>query len=278
MKRFFLSAFILTLGLTAFAQKNFQGEITYQLHSSKNEGQDALLRILFGENRIKILFREHDQENFDKKEIIVFLDSGLVYTVDREDKNYKRKFMRVNNVTTETAKRNFSGYSASPLVLEQNPLSSLLGGYMETSSQVLYLADSLYYQVPASFSLNEELLAVHNNKIVLGVSVKMRSKYEEEQDSSARAAFYEITATATDVQPFTPKPEEFSIPADYTDRKYNTYEPMVDSARVDTAMVDTARSVIVPKTKTAGKKPAAKKTGPKPAAKKPASPAARRKE
>ncbi len=238
----------------ANAQKNFQGEITYRLHASNEEKGDAELKILFGVNKLKLRFKE--KEEYEKEDLLVLLDSAAMFTVNKETKTYTKKPLHVNTpASKQFLKKFFAGYSSTPLVQENNGLGNILGGLMGTSDIVFYLADSLYYNIPAAFIGNRELIAIQKNKIVLGAEISIKNPYNESEDSSSKKANL-ITVEAIGIIPMIIDEAEFSIPADYADRKNSGYSPIEDSVAVSAPEVDTVAVSPPPTLKTTPKKPA----------------------
>lgn len=238
----------------ANAQKNFQGEITYRLHASTGDKEDAGLKILFGANKLKLRFRE--KEEYEKEELIVLLDSAATFTVNREAKTYNKKMLLVNTPSTKQfSKRSFAGYLSTPLVPENNGLGNILGGLIGKSDVVFYLADSLYYTIPAAFAGNQELIAIQKNKIVLGAEINFTDRFFEAEDSTTQKSSL-ITVEAIEIKPMVIDEAEFAIPADYVDRKSIVYAPVEDSLEVkgSETVLDTV-AVAPPSVKIVPKKP-----------------------
>ncbi|MEP7254663.1 MAG: hypothetical protein ABI666_02750 [Ferruginibacter sp.] len=234
------------------AQKNFQGEITYRLHVSNEEKADAELKILFGVNKLKLRFKE--KEDYDKEGLIVVFDSAAIFIVNKETKTYTRKPLHTNAPAKHFSKKSFAGYSSTPLIQESNGLGNILGGMMGTSDIVFYLSDSLYYNIPAAFVGNQELIAIQKNKIVLGAEININSPYKELQDSSSNQTNL-ITVEAVEIKPMIINEDEFTIPADYVDRKSSDYSPAEDSVAVSAPEIDTVAVAPPTARKTVPKKP-----------------------
>jgi len=247
---------LLTLFSFAFvhAQKNFQGEITYRLHVSNDSKGDATLKILFGDQKIKILFRE--KETYDKDAVIVLLDSGASFVLNTEAKTYKKKMMVVDSTTKSAEKRSIAGYNTTPLFHEDSGLEKFLGGFIKTSNVVFYLADSLFYTVPTRFEGNPELVTIRKNRIILGAEITISNEYSNNYDSLSRKSSL-ISVEATDIKAMPISDDAFRIPADYVDYKTigtTETEPKYDSVTVE-PLVDTT-VVTYPSKKGSTKKPA----------------------
>lgn len=214
----FLTTFFVTHII--YAQKNFEGEITYSLHASTGDKPDAILKIYFGTNKIKLRFKE--KEDFDKEEIIVLLDSAIKYIVNTDARTFRKKMLRINSKATEFQKKPIMGYTTTPVRNESNGLESLFGGSMQSSNVVFYVADSLYYSMPAIFEGNAELLAIQKNKIVLRADISFNKGAYESSDSTLKDDL--VTAEAIDIKSTKVNEEEFTIPADYVSRTNNDYE------------------------------------------------------
>lgn len=254
MKQIFLFIAIISSSLV-FAQKNFEGQITYRLHSSTGEKPDAELKVLFGFKKLKLMFKE--KETYDQEVLIVDLDSGKTYNVNFETKTYGSSQLTLSAPRENPVRKKIAGYDASPMQPEINGLSGLLGGMLGTSSAIFYLADSLYYYLPAAFNGNKELLMVQKNRIVLGAEIQLINTFSEMADSSSKKNATIITVDAVEVKSMTVNAGEFLIPGDFADRR-NFVEPVfTDTTAVysDSSMVAVDSAVIVPK-KVIRKKPA----------------------
>jgi len=258
MKILFLILTAICITVTASAQKNFQGEITYKLHAENEDKPDAELKIIFGSNKLKIRFKE--KEDYDNDELIIRLDSAATYTINREAKNFKKKMLVFSSPVQAAGKKTVAGYSTTPTLTENTWLGSLFGGAGTTSSTTLYIADSLYYYIPAAFTGNMEFAMVQKNKIVLGAEIQIRTGANEMSDPAVKTGFL-ITAEAIDIKPMEVSDDVFAIPADFTDRKNIVYD---DSAAIAPAVADTAYPVAVDSVVTAPKKTTAKKAPAKP--------------
>ncbi|HMI77702.1 MAG TPA: hypothetical protein VK484_02865 [Ferruginibacter sp.] len=249
MKRYLIILISFFITAAIHAQKNFQGEITYRLHANVETKPDAELKILFGDNKLKLRFK--DKEEYDKEYLLVLFDSAAVFIINQESKTFSKTFLNSTPVK-QFQKRSFSGYAATPVSQENNGLSSLLGGMSGSSNIVFYLADSLYYHIPPAFANNKELIVVQKNKIVLGAEISIKSEYNEMPDDTVRPGNL-ITVEAIEVRPTTINEDEFRIPTDYINRENISYEPVADTAvlmGIDTVVVSP------PTQKKASKQPA----------------------
>lgn len=269
MKQLCLIITMLSVVIFSNAQKNFEGIITYRLHASIGDKPDAELKIFFGTKKIKLLFKE--KEEYAKNALIILLDSTAAYALDVTEKTFRKTTLALSAPAKKPEKKLFSGYAASPLKTENTGLSGLLGGMLGTSNAVLYVADSLHYYIPAAFAGNKELVMIQQNRIVLGAEIEIISAFKEFSDSTTNNNI--ITVDAIDIKPLAVAETEFTIPADFTDKKDMLYtEPVTDSSVV-VPVTDTAiEAPVKPVIKSAKKKPA------KAATSKSAPKAARRKE
>ena len=220
MKRIVFILAMLVIIQQTNAQKNFQGEITYRLHTAMGDKPDATLKIYFGSNKIKLRFKEKD--DYDKEDIIVLLDSSAKYIVNRESKTYKKKMLAVDQSAKHDQSKNIAGYHTTPFKTENTGLEGLLGGSMTTANLVFYLADSLYYNIPSTYTGNAELIAIQKNKIVLGADIVFKPGSYEDADSGMKKDV--VTVEAIEIKPMIFKDDEFNIPAGYTLAMNNSYE------------------------------------------------------
>lgn len=232
------------------AQKNFEGSVTYRLHSSTGDKPDAELKILFGDKKLKLLFKENGE--YDKKALVVLLDSAAAYALDPDNKTFRKTALTLTSPAGNPVKKLINGYSTTSFKPENTGLSSLLGGMLGTSNVVFYVADSLPYYIPAAFTGNKELIAIQQNRIVLGAEFQIVSPFSEYADSSSKNNPNIISAEAVDIKPMAFNANEFLIPADFADQKSMPYSAYTDSTAIQ---VDTA-IIAPPAAKPAKKKPA----------------------
>ena len=145
------------------AQKDFEGTIQYLLTSpnSKYEEEETaktqdsiFVTILFSQGKLKIIPSK-------KEDIIVLLDSAIVYTLDAENKQYESKNLVKYKSLQPAQQEIIQGFTATPQTLMTSIRSSTIG-----FSQI-WLADNLQFSMPAYFEGNDELLMIKNNRIIL---------------------------------------------------------------------------------------------------------------
>src|SRR2546423_15422672 len=163
MKYFLLVILPAFVFANCFAQKQFEGTIIYRFHEN-DKPDDAELTAMFGKAGIKLKFREKSE--FDKEVILINLDSGMVYTLNTNDKTYKRKdLIEKKSSPQQFSDRIIAGYKTRTIELSNNKLGALSSLFMG-GQVVLYRSDSLFYFLPEKYSANPELIAVNDNRIV----------------------------------------------------------------------------------------------------------------
>ena len=248
MKQLFSILITLLISTALIAQKNFEGTVTYRLHSNTGDKPDAELRVLFGNRKLKLLFKEKDE--YEKDALVVLLDSAAVYNVNFLEKKFKKTSLTLSSPSKKPEKKLINGYTTTPFLPENTGINSLLGGMLGASSIVFYVADSLHYYIPEAFAGNKELLIIQQNRIVLGAEIQIISPYNEPEDSNSKSTNI-ITAEAIDIRPMTIDENEFFIPADFVDSKN-----IPDAGTVDSTVVVAVDTVVatVPAKKAAKKK------------------------
>jgi hypothetical protein len=258
MKQLFLFLSALFISGIVSAQKNFEGTVIYSLHSSSGDKQDAELKVLFGNKKLKLFFKEKDE--YEKDALVVLLDSAIIYNINVVEKTFKRSTLTLSSPEQKPQKKSINGYTTTPYQPENTGVGSLLGGMLGSSSVIFYVADSLYYYIPAAFIGNKELLMVQKGKIVLGAEIQIANPYNDPADSNAKSTNI-ITAEAIDIKPMAINENEFFIPADFVDRKDVPYTETVDSTVA--VVVDTVAVAPPPRAKKTVKKKPAKPAPPK---------------
>jgi len=162
---FFLALFI---SINTVAQERFNGTIVYRLLLPAEDNMadsSAKLNVFFGPNAIKLTFVENKKT--DNEEILVSFDSAKVFVMDFSKKTYSIKEMskaRENQPLPATKK--ILGYSSTPKqILTNSPFNKLLGGL--SGEIIVFVADQLNYYIPDKYAGNDEVIFIHNNKIVL---------------------------------------------------------------------------------------------------------------
>jgi hypothetical protein len=257
-----LAAIASTLG--AAAQKDFEGKVVYLMEADKDEKKPELT-VWFAPNKLKISFKENEQP--DNKYLLVWLDSGKIFTINTATQQYKTKLLKarqLGNFVSE--KKNIMGYPTTSMLLESNSPGTGLGGILSMNDIVYHVADQLTYAVPDRYTGNPELMMVYQNRVALGASIKLSSLlYGMEEDSEGKVA--NITATAILVTPMALAPAEFEIPTGYRPQLRDEYAADSAVSVPDTVAmaVDSARAI--PPFKKPAKKPVKKPTGKKTAVK-----------
>jgi hypothetical protein len=249
MKKILVLLFIFVTVNVTHAQKNFQGEIIYKLHASAENKPDAELTVLFGTNKIKIRFKQN--EEYEKDELQVSLDSGTTVTLNREQKTFRKKMLQFVIPSQRPDKKAILGYSSTPLIPEQNSLAALFGGLMSASSTVFFVADSLNYFIPEGYAGNMEFMMVQKNRIVLGAEIHFKENLYASTDSTNKNL---VTAEAISIKPMPVNDEQFAIPADFI----NAADAVPTAAEADTTAPAVFESQFTPPAlpkKTTTKKP-----------------------
>jgi hypothetical protein len=249
MKQLFLIVITLFISSIVSAQKNFEGSVTYRLHSNSGEKQDAELKVLFGNKKLKLFFKEKDE--YEKDALVVLLDSAAVYNVNAVEKTFKKTTLTLTAPEQKPQKKLINGYTTTPYQPENTGVGNLLGGMLGSSSVIFYVADSLHYYIPVAFIGNKELLMIQKGKVVLGAEIQIANPYNDPADSASKSTNI-ITAEAFDIKPMAINESEFFIPADFVDRKDMVYTEPVDSTAT---VVDTVAAA-PPAKKPVKKKPA----------------------
>jgi hypothetical protein len=265
MKYLLLFVWSIALVLShANAQKPFEGIIVYKLHNSAEEKQDAELTALFGKNSIRLRFKEN--ENYDKEEVLINLDSGKVFTLNSTEKTYRvKKLVSTDFSAADLSSKKIAGYETTAVDMSHQSIAgSLFGG----GKLVLYKANDLYFPVPEKYSTNPELVIVSQNKIVLGAVLKYNKKtlmYDENEDDDTLQDMPIITVDAISVKLMNLPTEDFIIPSDYAKYSYNDFS-VADSAiaMVDSTawMMDSVATALPPPPPPPAKAPAKPKSKP----------------
>lgn len=260
MKSFILFSTFLLLYSLANAQQDFEGMIRYKSSPEKEmyirditDNKDSMeINIWF--TRGKILIRNISKD--PTEDILVLIDSGKVYTIDRKEKTYRVKKLHVRKPSTPAEVLQIAGYRSSPV--QNNARGYVFGGSVNT---ILWFADSLFFTVPEKYEDNEELLMVRKGHIMLKAEINTDFLPNDYQDTDGENEMIDnkITIIASAVIPGGIKAEDFMIPVNF-----KKFDPkMKEIVALDSIyMVDTSLAPVAPppaeKTPAMPKKPASK--------------------
>ncbi|HVG40411.1 MAG TPA: hypothetical protein VM888_02275 [Chitinophagaceae bacterium] len=194
------------ISLNVFAQKSFEGMITYSIENAYQTDK-ALLKVLFSPSIIKISFIGKGRTSNDN--ILVHLDSGKVYVLNTDSKSYHVKNLIKRNKTENLSGQSIAGYATTAVDVTGTGFKGLLSG-LSAGNIVFYKAQNLSYPVSPIYAGNTELVFVQDNKIVLGADFSI--DYNVEEDSIQKNI---ITVRATEVVAKPIQKSELMIPKDF---------------------------------------------------------------
>ncbi len=258
MQKIVLACCAILFTIAGQSQTPFTGMISYTLHTSERQEEDAVANVWLGPGKIKMVLKETADAAYDKR-LLVDLETGKVYNINYTAKTYTETALKAIEKRQFPAPRIIAGYHTTPSPEEtDSPLNQLFGGILSTGSIVVETADSLYYPVPQQYTGCRELLMVKNNHIVLGMTVTLNMGAYA--DSKVDEAVTVISAVATAVNTDPIPAAEFTIPDGFTKEIPETVQAIADSAMV-MPMSDTAMAIPAPRkiTKKKTAKPATKK-------------------
>ena len=239
MRILFAIAFVLSCNIV-FAQQPFQGTIIYNMKAS-HEKEEAQLTAQFAPNKIKLKFKE--KEKFDDTYILIDLDSGKIFTVNTENKNYRSKKLPVSDTIPQQTltSKTIAGYPTDPVITNDKGMPFTLGGLFGGRTS-FFVAKDLYFPIPKKYANVNELIIIQNDRIVLGAEMRIASPFmESSENDSAKQVI--ITAEAQSVEKKNFNINEFLIPADYTAFSFNW--PMTDSVVMSDSTYVTIDSVFM---------------------------------
>jgi hypothetical protein len=240
----FIGCFI---SLNVAAQKPFEGVIAYTLHAT-GEKKDAALTVYFTPNKLKIIFKENGKAANDY--MLVNLDSGKVYNINKESKSYRVKSLTKKEKREGLTGKTIAGYATIPMDLSGGGFNGLLGG-LSSGDIIFYTAENLVYPIPKQYAGNSELAFIQDNKIVLGADITLA--YPLDEGDSVQKELITVTATEVLAKPI--DKAELEIPHDFARviRSPSHYSD-IDSVSTDTLVLDNIIEPAAPKVKEQVKK------------------------
>lgn len=209
MKRLILLLLIVNICNSLFAQKDFEGIITYKLTPPETDDEEKRDQTLYATVYFapgKILFSVKESTEPAENEVLFRLDSGLFYFINKEQKTYRIKTFPAVKSISHSGPEKILGHGTTPV--------EIFNWGMETSNAVLYLADDLYYHFPAAYKHHSMLMVVYNDRIILKGSINMQPPFASFEYGEERKDMI-IQLEATSIEPKTLPPSLFEIPADY---------------------------------------------------------------
>lgn len=233
------------VALQATAQTPFEGKVVYRLQSSK-EKQIALITAYFGKQRLRMEFTEEGRLT-NKEVVMAWLDSGTSVTLNTETQTYKVKKLEKRNEIT-AAPRQIAGYTAKPHLSEVGT-GNWVAGFLGTS--VFYTADELLFPVPSFYKNNPELIAVYNDRVVLGADLGVDPVLygPTTADDSASVDRNRINAEAIEVKKYAVPDSLFAVPAGFTAEAVYDYSAIADSVALIDSMMKEETKPYAPKKK-----------------------------
>ncbi|NML21902.1 hypothetical protein HHL16_13515 [Pseudoflavitalea sp. G-6-1-2] len=260
MKKLILVFSMVAGFMGAYAQQRFEGTILYS-QTSKSTTRDKApdLSVRFGKNAIRIVATNAAREEMD--DLLIRLDSGMMYTLRADEKTFKAKPL----INTESNREfvgptEIAGYKVNTFNLADAGYSVLNAVMAKIGKVWLFPSKDLRYPVPVKYLQNMELCMIHDNQIVLGISIIDQLKSYSDSASSDT-----MTIQATSVKPEVFPDSVFEVPKDYTayvEPVYNDMDSAAYPAEIVTdSAVDATYAVpegppAAPKKKTAVKKKA----------------------
>ena len=234
MKKLILVFSMLAGFIGGYAQQRFEGTIQYSQTSKATDRDKAPdLTVRFGKNAIRVTAIRDNRELDD---LLIRLDSGMMYTLKRDEKTFKAKPL----ISTES-NRDFvgpteiAGHKVNTFNLADAGYSVLNAVMAKIGKVWLFPSKELYYPVPVKYLQNMELCMIHENKIVLGISI-----IDQLKSFSDSATSDTLTIQAISVTPQILADAVFEVPKDYTAYVEPVYDEMLDSVAV---AVDSAAAV-----------------------------------
>jgi hypothetical protein len=209
----FLFILAILFSLNTIAQERFNGTIVYRLSVPDMDNKadsSARLNVFFGPNAIKLTFFENKKS--DNEEIIVSFDSAKIFMLDIPNKTYSTKDMiKTRKHQALPANKNILGYSATAKqILPNSPFNKMLGGAW--GEITVYVSDQLNYYLPEEYAGNDEVVFIHNNKIVLEGQATITSTMG--LDLSVDGMTFKLEAVS--ITPQKLDPAMFTIPEGFT--------------------------------------------------------------
>lgn len=243
MKYFVIICLALVSAITASAQKDFEGVIKYKIISSdasEEKGMVDSIHLTAFFSPGKMLMKTNKDEEED---ILVLLDSGKVYKLNKDDKTYRVKKLRETTAPVSSSSEMIAGYMATPAQLNGNMFGGIFGG-----NTTFWYADNLSFTVPQKYERNEELLLISKNHILLKAIIRMEYSFDnnmDEENENIKDKSSEMKLIATEIIAAPQSPSLFTIPAEYIKVDSRSFVPpsFYDTAMV---MVDSVTAVMDP--------------------------------
>jgi hypothetical protein len=255
MKHFFLLCIAVTACIISFSQKDFEGIVTYRITGPEGKEEEEIMTVYFAPGCLLI---KNSGDRGDRG-MLIRLDSGKVYRLRHEQKEYRVNNLAKAIIIPERAPKHILGYSSKAIQLKTT------WGMNMSAAASIYISDDLTYHVPPQYWGNDQLAMIYNDHIILDGIIYLGNEmydgnYKDDEHPSFKLEAIKVEAQAIDRS-------LLEIPKDYTSRDERYRQPEADSVQV---MVDSVATTEPPQPPPPAKKPPVKKpvpktTGPKPA-------------
>lgn len=177
LKFYIFFAVIMFVCTDAFAQKNFEGKITYKFYANSQGKEEfsAIIEAYFSNKKLKLVFKDKENINDDSSMIVDF-EKGILYRISLKDSSYSadslnklKKLLQAYPVPTQE-KKNLLGYNCSAVAIKQSSHESL--NDFPTDEKIWY-ADSLHFLFDTAFGCGDALDFANGNSISLMQEQKM---------------------------------------------------------------------------------------------------------
>lgn len=254
MKKLILVFSMVAGFMGTYAQQHFEGTVRYS-QTSKSTDRDKApdLTVRFGKNAIRIVAMRNAVQLDD---LLIRLDSGMMYTLNPEERTFKAKpLISTENNRDFVGPTEIAGYKVNTFNLADEGYSVLNAVMAKIGKVWLFPSKDLHYPVPAKYLQNMELCMIHENRIVLGITI-----IDQMKTFSDSATSDTMSIQATSVNPEVLPDSVFDVPKDYTAYVEPVYNDMDSAAYPAEIVTEPAADYAAPPAPPAApKKPAVKK-------------------
>jgi hypothetical protein len=200
------------------AQQRFEGRIVYRITAKQGAGRDdsSSLTVFFGKNKLRINYERAGLGSIGQ--VIVDLDSGRIHELDTGNRTFVTKGLFKRVIPAEAGSHiKIAGYAVTATDFVGKGIATLVSS-LNQGQVLIYPAPDLYYPIPEEYISDRSVSMVYDNKILLGITIIDRPRYEDHQQDT-------IHIVAESVLPAVQPASIFSIPEDFSPEVQAVIEP-----------------------------------------------------
>ncbi|MBL0359382.1 MAG: hypothetical protein IPP72_22090 [Chitinophagaceae bacterium] len=172
--RTLITLFIILIGNSISAQKNFEGKINYKMNSNSQDTSTSITAY-FGKQKIKAVFKQRDSIKNKKDDLLIDFENGVVNYINAEKNTYRTIKLQDMEMDRMPALKPFPeknkqllGYNCTAYITTDTSKNE----YISFTPFYFWYADSLFFKVKNEYS-NIDMVPIFTNGNTVGMGMQM---------------------------------------------------------------------------------------------------------